>query len=170
MRIPGAATVRRAAWLAAASAIVPNAKRAPLLRRLGLRGMDEPFLCAGISLAGQGQNLTSGPGCFVNGEVYIEGGPVRLGTNVYIGPRAMILTSTHEMGAHDRRAGEPMHRAVEIGDGTWSGAGAIVLPGVSIGAGCVIGAGAVVTRDCAPDGVYVGVPAHRVRDLPDDEG
>jgi maltose O-acetyltransferase len=32
----------------------------------------------------------------------------------------------------------------------------------------VIAAGAVVTEDCAPDGLYAGVPARRIRDL--DEG
>ena len=30
---------------------------------------------------------------------------------------------------------------------------------------CVIAAGAVVTRDCAPHGLYRGIPARRVRDL-----
>ncbi|WP_249354641.1 DapH/DapD/GlmU-related protein [Rhodococcus sp. USK13] len=52
-----------------------------------------------------------------------------------------------------------------VGDGCWIGAGAIILPGVTVGEGCVVGAGAVVTRDCSPNGLYVGSPARRVRDL-----
>ena len=41
---------------------------------------------------------------------------------------------------------------VQIGEGTWIGAGTIVIPGVRIGRWSVIGAGSVVTKDI-PDGV-----------------
>jgi maltose O-acetyltransferase len=37
---------------------------------------------------------------------------------------------------------------------------------VTVGDGCVIAAGAVVAKDCEPNGLYVGVPARRARDLP----
>ena len=46
----------------------------------------------------------------------------------------------------------------------------MILGGVTIAPGCVIGAGAVVTRSTERDGVYVGVPARRVRDLVDVPG
>nr|WP_246078761.1 DapH/DapD/GlmU-related protein [Modestobacter excelsi] len=58
-----------------------------------------------------------------------------------------------------------MSRAVIIGRGSWIGAAATVLPGVTVAPGCVIAAGAVVTRDTQPDGLYVGVPARRIRSL-----
>jgi maltose O-acetyltransferase len=57
---------------------------------------------------------------------------------------------------------------IAVEEGAWIGGGVIVLGGVRIGRGCVIGAGAVVTRDCEPNGLYVGVPARRQRDLPED--
>lgn len=39
------------------------------------------------------------------------------------------------------------------------GAGAIILPGVTIGEGALVGAGAVVTKDVAPYSTVIGVPA-----------
>jgi acetyltransferase-like isoleucine patch superfamily enzyme len=41
-----------------------------------------------------------------------------------------------------------------------------VMPGIVIREGCVIGANALVTRSTEPNGLYLGVPARRVRDLP----
>lgn len=42
---------------------------------------------------------------------------------------------------------------------------AMLLPGVTVGKGCVVAAGAVVAADCAPNGLYGGVPARRIKDL-----
>jgi maltose O-acetyltransferase len=82
-----------------------------------------------------------------------------------IGPRAMVLTSTHAVGGPGRRGGDSEYRPVTIGDGCWIGAGAIVLPGTTVAEGCVIAAGAVVASDTAPQGLYAGTPARRLRDL-----
>jgi acetyltransferase-like isoleucine patch superfamily enzyme len=55
---------------------------------------------------------------------------------------------------------------VSIGDGTWIGTGALILPGVHVGAGCVIAAGAVVTESVPDDTLVGGVPAKVLRQLP----
>lgn len=55
---------------------------------------------------------------------------------------------------------------VRVGRGAWLGAGAIVLPGITVGACSVIAAGAVVTHDVAPYTVVAGVPARLIRHLP----
>ncbi|WJH37282.1 hypothetical protein N6H14_05985 [Paenibacillus sp. CC-CFT747] len=69
------------------------------------------------------------------------------------------------MGGPDKRAGAPIGLPIVIGDGVWIGTRATVLPGVRIGDGSVIAAGAVVTKDCAPHGIYAGTPARRVKEL-----
>lgn len=52
---------------------------------------------------------------------------------------------------------------VQVGEGTWVGAGTVVIQGVRIGRWSVIGAGSVVTRDI-PDGVVAyGNPCRVVR-------
>lgn len=43
------------------------------------------------------------------------------------------------------------------------GAGAIVLPGITIGNGAVVGAGAVVTKDVPDFAIVVGVPAKVIK-------
>ena len=108
---------------------------------------------------------------FVNtGVLFDAAARIELHTGVQVGPRAQFLTSTHDVGPSEWRAGYSRYEPILVGEGTWIGAGATILAGVTVGRGCVIGAGAVVTRDCLPNGLYTGVPAVRKRDLPDGAG
>ena len=66
---------------------------------------------------------------------------------VAIGHDVMIMTSTHRLGGHLRRAGELTTAPVTIEQGAWIGARAVILPGRErSGAGAVVAAGAVVTQ------------------------
>lgn len=92
-----------------------------------------------------------------------------------IGPKSSIGVSTilnhGSIVDHDCDVGEFSHVApgttltgsVKIGSRVLVGAGAIILPGVAIGGGSIVGAGAMVNEDMAPDSVYVGIPAKRIR-------
>ena len=53
-------------------------------------------------------------------------------------------------------------QTARIGNDTWIGHGAIIMPGVSVGDGAVVGSGTVVTRDVPPYMVVVGVPARQL--------
>lgn len=54
--------------------------------------------------------------------------------------------------------------ACKIGDGTFVGTNATILPRISIGKWCIIGAGAVVTKDIPDYTVVVGNPARKLKD------
>lgn len=56
------------------------------------------------------------------------------------------------------------HAPVVLGRHAIVGAGSVVLPGATVGDGCAVGALSLVREDCAPFGVYAGVPARRVRE------
>ncbi len=109
--------------------------------------------------------LSIGDGSFVNYGCFFAAGDIVLGRNVFLSTGVTLSTGDHRLGPHEKRAGEDVQEPIVVEDGCWLGANVIVLGGVRIAAGCVIGAGAVVTKDTEPDGVYVGVPARRVRDL-----
>lgn len=86
--------------------------------------------------------------------------------NVYIGPNCHISAMSHEITDNQKqRAGKTFVKNVSIGSGTWIGADVKILPGVHIANGCVIGAGSVVTKDTESNGLYVGVPARKIKDL-----
>jgi maltose O-acetyltransferase len=113
-----------------------------------------------------GRSLTLGPRTFVNTEcLFNVRSPITIGADVFLANRVSLLTTTHEIGPSERRAGTTISKPIVIEDGCWIAAGAIVLPGVTIRQGCIVAAGAVVNADCDPDGLYAGVPARRVRDL-----
>ena len=137
---------------------VEAAKRARLLNELfGRAGeglwVEPPFFCD------YGKNITSGDGVFFNFDcVVLDIAPVRIGHRVLFGPAVQLYTATHPLRAKERARGLESGRPIEIGDDAWIGGGAVVLPGVRIGARAVIGAGSVVTRD-VPEGVLaVGNP------------
>lgn len=54
-------------------------------------------------------------------------------------------------------------KGIIIEDDVWIGAGVKVLDGVTIAQGCVIGANSVVTKSTEPYGIYVGVPARKIK-------
>lgn len=58
---------------------------------------------------------------------------------------------------------------IRIGRRAWIGAGAVLLPGVTVGECSVVGAGAVVVGDVEPFTVVGGVPARLLRRLPPPE-
>jgi maltose O-acetyltransferase len=75
-----------------------------------------------------------------------------------------IYTPMHPFDAALRRQQE-FGKPVEIGADVWVGGGAIILPGVRIGARAVIGAGSVVTRDVPDDVFAAGNPCRVIRTL-----
>lgn len=90
---------------------------------------------------------------------------VSIGRDTWIGCNVSFICITHEMGGHKLRAGKSVFKPITIGCGVWIGADVTILPGVKIADGCVIGAGAVVTKSTQPDGLYVGNPSKRIKDL-----
>lgn len=79
------------------------------------------------------------------------------------GPNVTVATANHPIDPELRARGLQYNKDVFIGENTWIGAGAVIVPGVRIGKNTVIGAGSVVTRDI-PDGVVaVGTPCRVLR-------
>ncbi|MFP7470594.1 DapH/DapD/GlmU-related protein [Niallia taxi] len=113
-----------------------------------------------------GNNIKIGKGTTVNYQCFFDNnGRIEIGNNCDLAMQVSLITSTHEIGDATRRAGETYGKNIKIEDGCWIGARVIIQPGVTIGKGCIIAAGSVVTKDCEPNGLYVGVPAIRKRSL-----
>lgn len=55
------------------------------------------------------------------------------------------------------------HRVI-IGNDVWIGYGVKIMEGVTIGDGAIIGAGSIVTKNVEPYGIYVGVPAKKIKE------
>jgi maltose O-acetyltransferase len=142
---------------------VPRTVRWALLRVSGLK-LDTRAIAPGSVFTGP--DVAVGRGSYVNtGCLFDSSAPISIGRRVQVGMGVMLITSTHELGDSQERAGELTARPITIGDGSWIGARASILPGVTVGSGCVVAAGAVVTKDCEPGKLYAGVPAKPVRDL-----
>jgi maltose O-acetyltransferase len=122
--------------------------------------IEPPFYCD------YGSNITLGDRVFFNFNcVVLDVAPVRIGSGVLFGPAVQIYAATHPLGAAERRTGLEYGKAVEIGEDVWVGGGAIICPGVRIGARTVVGAGSVVTRDI-PEAVFAaGNPCRVLREV-----
>jgi len=79
---------------------------------------------------------------------------ITIGSNTYISSGCNII-------GHDFLNGK--RKKVSIGDNSFIGVNAIILPGVSIGNNCIIAAGTVVTNDIDNGLMVAGVPAKVVR-------
>lgn len=125
--------------------------------------MQPPFFCD------YGSNIELGERVFFNFNcMVLDVCRVKIGDYTLFGPAVQILTPMHPWNAHARRERE-FGKPIEIGSDVWVGGGALILPGVRIGARTVIGAGSVVTRDLPEDVFAAGNPCRVVREITDDE-
>lgn len=118
-----------------------------------------------------------GKRCSVNQYCMLSGqGGLIIGDDVRIGLRAAIIPTSHMDDLMDdlrsRLKGievKKRHRStqlgINIGHRALIGAGAMILDGVNIAEGSAIGAGSVVTESTEPYGVYVGIPARKIKTL-----
>lgn len=122
--------------------------------------VEQPLFCT------YGYNTTVGDNFFlnVNGKL-MDSGKITIGNNVFIAPNVCIITEEHAMDVEQRIQGLEYTHPVTIGDNVWICAGALVLPGVTIGEGSVIGAGSVVTKDIPAHCLAVGNPCKVIRKL-----
>jgi acetyltransferase-like isoleucine patch superfamily enzyme len=86
--------------------------------------------------------------------------------DVFIAP-CVVTTNDNFMGRTERR--HELRKGPTIRRGARIGGGAVLLPGIEVGAEAFVGAGAVVVHDVPPRALVVGNPARQLRDVPEEE-
>lgn len=136
-------------------------------RLLGIRIGRSTLIRGRLKLSGPPgctSRLTIGSNCFFTTPLQIDlNSDVVIGNHVTIGHDVAIITSAHRIGGPGRRCGKQVPAPIRIGDGSWIGARALLLPGVVLGDGSIIAAGAVVTKNVEPHTIVGGVPARLIR-------
>jgi maltose O-acetyltransferase len=119
--------------------------------------VEAPFHCD------YGFNISVGTRFYANVNcVFLDCAPIEIGDHVLLGPGVHLYTARHPLDSAERRRGLELAKPIVVGDDVWLGGGAIVLPGVTIGARVVVGAGSVVTRDVPADTRVAGNPARPI--------
>ncbi|AKD55486.1 sugar O-acetyltransferase [Spirosoma radiotolerans] len=111
-----------------------------------------------------GQFIRLGKNAFINHNCsFLDIGGITIEDDVQIGPSVKLTSENHPLDPTDRKT--VLLQSILIKRNAWIGAGATILPGVTVGENSVVAAGAVVSRDVPPNTVVAGVPAKVVKTL-----
>lgn len=104
-----------------------------------------------------GRNVIVMPGCLM-----MSAGGITIEDGAMIAANVQLISNNHDLYERQVITCCP----VRIGKNAWIGAGATILPGVTIGDNAVVGVASVVTRDVAPDTIVAGNPARVIKHIP----
>ena len=111
-----------------------------------------------------GRHIQLGENVFINhGCSFLDLGGIIIEDDVLIGPQVKLITENHSVDPQKRKDLEL--KSIRIKKNAWIGAGATILPGVTIGENAVVAAGAVVTKDVAENTIVAGVPAKYLKNI-----
>lgn len=99
-----------------------------------------------------GENVKIGNNVRIQAFSFIPEGVI-IEDDVFIGPRVTFTNDKYPPSLKEEWKPTIVKRGASIG------AGAIILPGITIGEGARVGAGSVVTKNVPPNVVVCGVPA-----------
>jgi maltose O-acetyltransferase len=143
--------------------------RAAIMRMVGFQFGQKVCIWGTPTIVGGGDiyhNLRIGVNTLVGIGVYFDmAGPICIGDRVSLGPQIMFITGAHQVLGEYQRAGALQSKPIQVGNGVWIGARALILPGVTIGDGAIIAAGAVVNKNVPANSLVAGVPATIKREL-----
>ena len=92
---------------------------------------------------------------------------IYVGDYTMFGPNVTVATAGHPILPELREKMYQYNMPIHIGKRCWIGAGAVILPGVTIGDNTVIGARSVVTKDIPANVVAAGNPCRVLREIGD---
>jgi acetyltransferase-like isoleucine patch superfamily enzyme len=111
------------------------------------------------------EELRVGDRVFINSNLLaMARGGITIEDDVQIAANVQLLSNNHD--PYDRQV--LTCRPVRICKGAWIGAGASILPGVTVGRHAIVGAASVVTHDVGDYEVVAGKPAKCIRKLDPD--
>ncbi|WP_121828630.1 DapH/DapD/GlmU-related protein [Streptomyces sp. S1] len=133
-----------------------EAGKAELLERILGRPLPSRVTIYPPFYTDHGLNLDLADRVFINQNcTFLDYAGIRIGERVMIGPKVTFITSGRPVDPGERRlylTGAP----IDVAENVWIGAGATILPGVSIGRDAVVAAGAVVADDVPPASLVTG--------------
>lgn len=95
----------------------------------------------------------------MNNALFMAAGGITIEDDVLVAANAQLISNNHDLHDHAILTCKPVH----LKRNCWIGAGATILPGVTVGENAVVGAGAVVTKDVEDNAVVGGNPARLIK-------
>lgn len=80
--------------------------------------------------------------------------------SVFLGPCCVFTNDKYVSQKEFKLVGPTVRRGASVG------ANALLFPGITVGEGAVVGSQAMVNQDVPPRTIYVGLPARKMRDVP----
>ncbi|MEM0951553.1 MAG: acyltransferase [Cyanobacteria bacterium P01_H01_bin.74] len=150
------------------STLVNHWIRPLLLKGFGFKMGSQVALFPGLRIYSRFDDISIDDGTFINQNCFFDASaPVSIGKYCQIGFNVSFITSSHELNSDLKGRRPTLAKPIVVEDFVWICSGVTVLPGVRIGKGSVVAAGALVTSDIPPQTVFGGVPAKKIRALPE---
>ena len=111
-----------------------------------------------------GKHTKIGKNVFINHACsFLDLGGITIEDDVLIGPKVSLITENHPTDPCQRKS--LVLNSILIKRNAWVGAGATILPGITIGENSIIAAGAVVNKNVPDNTIVGGIPSKVIKSI-----
>lgn len=97
----------------------------------------------------------------MNNSLFMAAGGITIEDDVMVAANVQLISNNHDLYDHQILTCKP----VRLKRNCWIGAGATILPSITVGENAVVAAGAVVTKDVEDNTVVGGNPAKIIKHI-----